>query len=463
MQLNYFKTLFFCFILALFTACTSSSTTVVVTSDATFNSLVLVNSNIANLSTAVFSVVPGTVLGDTIVNLDSLPFGIKVNKIIPVLSFKSSYKTILNDTISYTGKDSTNFTKICKVLNYASDQTTTKKYIIKVNVHKVNPELYKWVKLDSSINVLNALSQKAILLNNKIYYFMNDGSSTTVQTSIDGKNWDAKQTITGLPNTLALQNMTVFNSKLYLALNDSKLYSTADGINWISEYDSPKYKYTSILFALNGNLNLITQTVADKKYHLGVIKTSDISNVLVYTDTLSAKFPITDFTALSYTNRTGINKGIVIGGKGLLGDTLKTNWNTEDGALWVNFSRDSRSLDNYSLLGTSVISYDNKLLLFGSGVNTTANANYLVSKDEGFSWNVPDSSFNYLQKDTANHSFLPRSYQSVLVQNPMVYKGINNDKKDGYNNIFIIGGKVASTYSPQIWKGKLNRLNFIRQ
>jgi hypothetical protein len=104
------------------------------------------------------------------------------------------------------------------------------------------------------------------------------------------------------------------------------------------------------------------------------------------------------------------------------------------------------------------------LLLFGAGVNTTANANYLVSKDEGFTWNVPDNSFNYLQKDTANQTYLPRSYQSVLVQNAKPSKDfVIADNKNDFNNIFIIGGKVTSAYSPEVWKGKLNRLNFIRQ
>ncbi len=460
MQSNYFKSLFLFFTIALFSACTSSTTTVVVTSDATFTSLVLVNSKIANIGKAVFTL---NSTGDTIVNLDSLPVGTKLDKLIPVFSFKSSSKAVINDSINYTGKDSVNFTQIRKVLNTASDQKASKLYYIKVNVHKVKPELYNWVKLDSSLNVLNAVSQKAVLLNNKIYYFMNDGLSTTVQTSIDGKNWDPKQTLTGLSNSISLQNMTAFNGKLYLALNDSKLYSTTNGINWVGEQFDIKYAYKSLLFTLNDHLWFISQTLSDGTYHLGRIK-ANADTLLVYKDNLPANFPLTDFTSLSFTSRTDILKGIVLGGKDVQGNVLKTNWNTEDGVVWVNFSRDSRSLDNYSLLGTSVISYDNKLLLFGEGVNTTANANYLVSKDEGFSWNLPDSSFNYLQKDTAKQVYKTRSYQSVLVQNVKLSKDfIITDNKNDFNNIFIIGGKVASAYSPQVWKGKLNRLNFIRQ
>lgn len=461
MQLNYFKSLFFFFTLALFAACTSSTTTVVVTSDATFTSLVLVNSKIANIGKTVFTL---DATGDTIVNLDSLPVGTKLDKLIPVFSFKSSSKAIINDAISYTGKDSIDFTQIRKVQNTASDKIATKTYYVKVNVHKVKPELYIWTKLVSSLNVQSAVSQKAVLLKNKIYYFVNDGSNTYCQTSIEGTNWDAQVTVNGLPNAARLENMIEFNGKLYLALNDSKLYSTVNGKDWVGEYASTDYTYKSLLFTFNKNLWLVAQSTADSKFHIGTIDSINTSTLYIKGDLPDANFPVSDFSSLSFENRTGIPKALVLGGKDANGNVLKSNWNTENGSIWVNFSRDSRSLDTLSLVGTSVIAYDNKLLLFGAKGITKDSANYLVSKDEGFSWKLPDSICNYLQKDTAKQVYLARSYQSVLVQNVKPSKDfVNTDKKSDFNKIFIIGGKVASTYSPELWKGKLNRLNFIRQ
>ena len=467
MQLKYFKKLVFIFTIALLSACTSSTTTVVVTSNANFVSMSLVNSKIANLSKAVF-----TLIGDTIVNLDSLPAGTKVERIIPVFSFKSSDRAILikstGDSIAYSGKDSIDFTSttLCKIRNYASDQKTPKLYSIKVNVHKVDPEFYNWTKISDQLKIQDLVSQKAILLNDQFFYFMRNSSASYLQTSADGVNWTGQLSVTGLPSNPHFENMTVFNGKLYLALNDNKLYSTTDGQVWVAEYPTLKYKYSSLLCSLNGNLRLVVQANSDGKFHLGSIKAADNDTLLVYADTLVKNFPVSDFAALSFVNRMGISKAIVLGGKDVRGDTLKSNWNTEDGIIWVNFSRDSPSLNKYSIWGSSVISYDNQLLLFGAGVNVKAKAEYLVSKDEGYTWNLPDSLRNYLPNDTLKNLYRSRTHHSVLVHKPMTFKGINSYKKEEialFNNIFIIGGKSGSTYYPEIWKGKLNRLNFNRQ
>ncbi|MHB9143129.1 MAG: hypothetical protein ACYC25_14760, partial [Paludibacter sp.] len=104
--------------------------------------------------------------------------------------------------------------------------------------------------------------------------------------------------------------------------------------------------------------------------------------------------------------------------------------------------------------------YDNKLLLFGMRNDLERSVAPLKeSTDEGLSWQTPDSVYNYLP-DTYNQ----RSYQSVIVYKPRIYsKSDTKQQIEESNRIFIIGGKNGQNIFSDVWTGKLNRKNFLRQ
>ena len=113
-------------------------------------------------------------------------------------------------------------------------------------------------------------------------------------------------------------------------------------------------------------------------------------------------------------------------------------------------------------LGASVISYDNKLLVFGNRTDNAGKNYYRVSKDEGLSWQVPDTLRNFLPA-----GYSPRNYQSVVVFKPLALKGVQSPALKSQilqsNRIFIVGGKSGSASFSDVWTGKLNRKNFLRQ
>ena len=434
----------FCVAVALSACLNSNDTSVTSSTNPRMTSLTLAGND--SITKAVFSINADSV---TIENVDSLPFGTPVNKAIPTFKFVSTYGALLyiNGSTTgkaLTGKDTIDFTLPVKIKNYAADNSTTKEYTIKVNVHKVEPKLYVWSLLNGSVGAANPTSQKAIYFNNKLLYFANEGGVTNLYTSINGVSW-AHANLSGLPANATMVNTVQFNSKLFYSQDGVKIYSSTDGVSWtVADVSAADYTFKTMLFALNGSVWAITQSKVDSKYRFA---SSVDGTIWLIQNELPVGFPLTDFAALSFTSRVGGKpKAIVIGGKDANGTILNTNWNTENGTYWVNFNENashSKSLDTLAL-GASLISYDSKLFVFGTKTDSVKVSQYKVSLDEGLTWKAPDTLYNKLPK-----TYVKRNYSSVVVDNS--------------NRIYIVGGKANAAILTDVWTGKLNSLSFIRQ
>jgi len=434
----------FCVAVALSGCLNTNDTTVTSSTNPRMTSLTLAGND--SITKAVFSINADSV---TIENVDSLPFGTPVNKAIPTFKFVSTYGALLyiNGSTTgkaLTGKDTIDFTLPVKIKNYAADNSTTKEYTIKVNVHKVEPKLYVWSLLNGSVGAANPTSQKAIYFNNKLLYFANEAGVTNLYTSINGVSW-AHANLSGLPANATMVNTVQFNSKLFYTQDGVKIYSSTDGASWtVADVSAADYTFKTMLFALNGSVWAITQSKVDSKYRFA---SSVDGTIWLIQNELPVGFPLTDFAAVSFTSRVGGKpKAIVIGGKDVNGAILNTNWNTENGTYWVNFNENashSKSLDTLAL-GASLISYDSKLFVFGTKKDNVAVPQYKVSLDEGLTWKAPDTLYNRLPK-----TYTQRNYSSVVVDNS--------------NRIYIVGGKANAAILTDVWTGKLNSLSFIRQ
>ncbi len=466
-----FKSIRFFFIVSiigLFSACNWLNTTTTVSSNPYFVSLTFgANDSIPNINSAVFTLEYDTLLHDSvIVNLDSLPYQTRIDSVFPTFSFQSSAVAYLifenpADTVTVTGTDTIDFSHSVKVRNYASDHIAYKDYPIKVNVHKVEPELYVWKKINEGITSNTGSAQKAILFNNTFFFYINNGVKNYLYTSPDGTNWSSA-TITGLPLFNPLKYMIQFNGKLYL-IDDigTSIYTSTDGSNWTkTDYSAKDYKFKALLYSLNSKLWAITQSKSDGSYHFSNTTDGTFGDE---GELIPDNFPIGDFAAISFFSRTGKARALVIGGYTSNGDLLKSSWSTEDGSYWINFSSENATLDSLEA-GASIISYDKKLLLFGGKYrDNVLMDDYLVSIDEGLSWSTPDTLYNRLREpiingtDTTYINYEPRTYQSVIVQNPNL-----SDKSSNANRIYIIGGQTRNQIFTDVWTGKLNRLNFLR-
>ena len=478
MQFKFLRLLFVLSAILILSSCLDTTTTTTTTSsDASFVSLTLAGND--SVKAAKF-----TLDGDgvTIINVDSLPFRTRIDSVYPTFGFKSTSKAVLHfpknriiykykfskgsDSIYITGKDTVDFRQALWINtnkdsalwinNYASDGIHMQPYKIKINVHKVHPELYVWKKVTDNISSVNAVSQKAILLNDVIYYYMNDGSSAYLHTSTDGYSWSSAVTPVGLPEGSPLNDMIQFQGKLFMTQDRLNIYSSSDGTNWTRK-SVTSFNFKSLLYVLNGQLWAVVQSLSDATYHFATSTDGDIWNMI---GSIPENFPVNDFSAITITTVTGKSKVLVLGGYSIFGGLLKNSWSSEDGIYWVDFSTENHSLDSLAA-GSSVISYDKKLLLFGK-YNFSNTSFYRESKDEGLSWHVPDTIYNRIAIGTEYKS--PKTYKDTVsytdYYRPHFYQSAVVDKK---NNIFLIGGKTSKFSTSEVWTGKLNRKSFTRQ
>jgi len=467
MKFNQFRLFFFLSSLILLSSCLGTTTVTTTSTDPTFVSLTFAGND--SITKAVF-----TLVDKTIVNLDSLPYKTRIDSVYPTFKFVSTagarfyfpggnkYK---KDSAVVTGTDTIDFRQPVYIRNWASDGITSIPYTIQVNVHKVDPEVYNWSKVTDNLNSTNATSQKTVVKNDTLFYYSNDGTTAKLNISTDGYTWnDQSVKLSGLPVNTPLKDMILFNGKIYLTQDGANIYSSSNGFNWTKKAVTD-FTFKSLAYALLNNqqqleLWAVVQSTADATYRFA--KSTDGDHWGLTAGNIPDNFPVKDFASVSYSSSTGKAKVLVSGGYSATDNVnaLKNNWSSEDGVYWVDFSNENHTLDTLAV-GASIISYDNKLFAFGTRRDRVGNY-YRISKDEGLSWQIPDTLRNKLPLDLTL-----RNYQSVVVFKPSALKGVQTpDKKQQIllsNRIFIIGGFTGTTSYSDVWTGKLNRKNFLRQ
>jgi len=470
MKFTFFRLILFSFILGIFSSCLgSSSDTTTVSSSPYFSSLVFKsNDSIPYLNTATFTLseYDAASKDSIIVNLDSLPYKTRIDSVNPTFTFKSSAAIRLyylpgnkykRDSVWLTGKDTIDFKQPVRVRNFATDGKTYKEYTVKTNVHQVNPEAYQWKKASDNLGQAGLKNQKAITRNDTIFYYQNDGTNGFLNISTNGYNWTQK-TVNGLPVNTQLNDMTLFKGQVFVSKDGFNLYSSSNGINWIKK-SLTEFSFKSLLFVFNDLLWAVVQA-NDASYHFANSADGIIWNMR---GTIPDNFPVSDFASVSFKSPTGKERVLVTNGYSANGLIEYNRWTTEDvtGVNWLDFDTENGTLEDL-VVGGSIISYDNKLLAFGLKSDDTSL--YKISKDEGLSWQVPDTTLNILP---AAYRANPRQYQSVVVFKPKTYDKINSatlkEEITNSNKLFIIGGKFYTTTYSDVWTGKVNKKSFLRQ
>lgn len=454
---------FFCSVILGLNSCMGTSEVAVLSSSPFFSSLSFAKiDSIPNISKAVFTLeeLNSMTRDSVITNVDSLPFKTRVDSVFPTFSFKSTSGIKLyfpagykykKDSAFLTGKDTVDFSQELRVRNFAQDGIRYKDYKVKVNVHLVDPELYVWRDVNPEIDSRTVTNQKAIIFNDTIFYYSNSSTEAYLQKSIDGKSWN-ELLLTNFPKDVSISDMQLFNGKLYTKKGDV-LYSSSNGRTWQSSQNTDLV-FKSLLFAFNSKLWAVVQSKATSSYHF-----ASSVNAVEWTlgAAIPANFPVYGGASISFLSRTGKSKVLVVGGISKEGNALKSSWSSEDGIYWVDFSRENKSLDTLAT-GASIISYDKKMFVFGLRTDNLA-PHFKQSVDEGFSWQTPIVAENVLPTN-----FTSRSHQSVVVYKPRAYNKLDSKEQIlESNRIFLIGGQASSTVFSDVWTGKLNRKNFLRQ
>ena len=427
--------------------------TMLTSSDARVNSFTF-QSDTTNpgLTSAVYKVEHRADTG-WIYNIDSLAYGTRIDSVVPMVTYKAtpgSATFILPDTsITSTGADTIDFTKSPVYLYVrSSDLEHEKWYRIHITVHQVDPDLYVWKQLTEQIFAPQYCETQALLVNDELVVYVNNGFSTELYTSATGENWTKQTSLTGLPTPCSVREIMQHENTLYYIAND-QLYWSQDNIHWTAtDYSSANFSPQTMLMNFDGKAWCVVENRADSQLYLATVTDTLIQP---FTDmqglvdgALPAQFPISDFAALTFKSSSERPRAMVVGGRAKNGQAVNTRWNFEyaanSGYRLKDFTIEQPQFN--SLTGVSIIQYADHLMMFGGIDNDlTWRSDMLISDDEGMNWHMPDTTHNQLPK-----TYITRQKQSVLV--------------DKANNIYIIGGQNQTQSFSDVYRGYLNSINW---
>ena len=425
-------------------SCSSSTTTDTKSSVAKLTAFAFAaNDSMPGLAAAVFTVEERLDTG-LVWNKDSILYGTSLERVVPRFTFQVAVGTatlsLPDTTLVLTGYDTLNFAKQPIYLTLkSSDGTTTKVYEIRPSVHQADPDLFVWEQLTDGIYPPDESEQRVVELNGQFVMLANNGFQTSVYSSLDGRTWTTLSAPTGLPNSVSVRQIISDGTTLYYA-DDNILYTSTNASAWTAT--TMPYMMKTMLLVWNERVWVL---VDNGGLELAYIENG---NILLSGLRPDGEFPISDFGTVVFESASERARAMIIGGYAENGKSLNTRWNLEyapaipynGGYRLREFSIDRPTFT--SLTGISVIWYADQLMLFG-GVD--ANQTYfgrdiLVSEDEGLNW---------VKADTAKNQ-LPEVYQARQKQTAIV--------RD--DNIYLFGGQDATTTYSDVYKGRLNSIDW---
>jgi hypothetical protein len=365
-----------------------------------------------------------------IYNYDSIDFGVPVDSLCPMIAPKF-YKIYVNDTIDYQDTAFFDFTKDVKITVVASDKVTSADYVVRVNVHQVDPDTFIWENVNSGVFTGEVVSERALCVNEKLYYFAVVGDELLIYESVDGDDWSEIVPVGLDVDVLNLDlNYLVSTDELIYLYCDGDLYSSEDGVKWILQNTSGVV-VDHLLFAMGG-----------KVFGVTVDRTLACLDGSVWRDlgSLPSNFPVKGGAVLVAEAPSGKERVFVVGGIDFGGRFLSTIWSSEDGVYWTELSG---GIERFSPRAyAAVAQYGDGLMLFGGLVQTEGSVEHgevvkdahLFSRDFGLTWGEPKD------KMKLSGMYVPRYRHSAVVT------------PSGY--VFLIGGRVSMGESKKdVWRG----------
>ena len=431
--------------LVLLTGCESSTSTTTTSNVAELTAFSFAkNDSFPGLAKAVFSIEARLDTG-LVWNKDSILYGTRLDSVVPKFTFaatpSAAFLTMPDTTVTLTGYDTLDFSKSPIYLTIrSSDKTTTKTYEIRPTVHQVDPDLYEWTQLTSSIYPADDSEQRVLEWDDAFVMLVSNGFELHAFLSDNGEDWTDLGAPTGLPAGTKVRQIISDGAALYYGQGNT-IYMSEDAINWTRH--SVAYDVVTMLFYWNDN---VWALVDNDGYELAVM---DIDFALQLSGLRpEGEFPISDFGTVTFRSASLRERAMIIGGFAENGKSLNTRWNLEysghtpenNGYRLQEFSIDRPYFT--SLTGISVISYNNQLLLFG-GVDEKMSyfgREIMISNNEGLTWDQADTTKNRLPE-----VYQARQKQSAIVRGSYIY---------------LFGGQDAKITYSDVYRGKLNSIDW---
>ena len=378
-----------------------------------------------------------------IYNVDSLPVGTNVKKVVPEIS-ADGYVFIVAETDSiWEEGDSLNFENPIQFKVMAMDGSYGRVYTAKVNVHQQDPQTMSWSKFNSNFDK-NIGKQKAVYFNKQILVFAEQEGQVcvTIANQDNGHQWTALETI-DIPTKADYTSVLVWGEALYiLASND--LYTSNNGINWTKVSTEQKLSCLVASIDLKDNKKLIGITL-DNFYTESIDGNTWITNEAIPFD-----FPQNIYSFACYPLETNdqINRIVLMGQNNITNDTTNVTWtqfaNEQE---WIPLYTEDNKNNCPNLENSSMIHYNKYLYVFGGSGKNNDSAKafdyFYRSNDNGIGWEKITEKVLFPKEFATLYTTANGNYSYVVDENHFLW---------------IMWGKTG-----EVWRGRINHLGFINQ
>ncbi len=408
-----------------------------------------------------------------IYNEDSLPVGSDtiIDKILIKSMDVTGYVTSKNaqdqDTLMNFA-DSMDLRKPITVKVWSADLEHVKIYKISVLVHQQDPDSLNWgapkgeepraIKTGFSGGKITG-KQKSIILNNDLIVFSiaNNqviGYKTPTKDAAvptqpaKGTNWTALATVTGLPATVDLSSILVFNNQLYAVAAEAVYYSP-NGVDWSLHPTLNANPVVTLLVAYTtvngGNLHgtIGISGIVKQAGSTVFAMTDATASTWVAGDQVPTDFPLYNLYANTYTSSTGILGAMLVGS--VTGDMSEvTNntipWGSYNGTSWADVSVTAYPCP--ALVYPTMIRYNSQFYAFGNAFDA------FYYSPTGITWYETAGKFYFPQAMTARKGGF---YSAVVDDNNFIWITCSNNELDG---------NQLTTGTDDVWRARLNKLSF---
>lgn len=389
-------------------------------------------------------------------NADSLPYGRKVDYLLPKMEFYSTNgKVYVNDTL-YTDGDTIDFSSPVRFKNTSVDGDYTRTYTVRINVHQVDPT--KLVVKDHGTNLPDdSTRNRSFLMNDgsfRVCFPLPNGGISAYQSDPSVSSWSGLS-VSGLSAPINIASLQIHKTKWYVTDLSGRLYTSTDGLSWTQQPSNINF------VTLLGTLTSKDNDDVNDSYIVGLSKENDGTVYGVRSadgvtweqgGKLDSDIPVSDYACVKNASVTNRQYLTLMTGLRSDGAFSSSAWATEDGLYWVLVTRKS-TVPVSNLKGASLFYYEDKLVCYGgvksSGINSTG---MYVSKDRGKTWiDAPD---NWSIPALENGD----SYGSVVIQR---LEDSVNDKDRFF--VWRFGGLTDGRKNRSVWKAYENQAFFVHR
>jgi hypothetical protein len=364
-----------------------------------------------------------------IYNEDSASFNCNFSRVLPVPDVYETLSSISINGNVWNYMDTINMNSPITINTVSGNKKRSATYKVRINKHTVEPDSIVWTK--SLINESNITSINSGSYNGNVYlFFTNSNGETKIYSSNTSGNFTQIHSQTDL--SLNFYKAIIKNEKSFVSSLDNQSLYFFDLSNIASGFSTISLPENSEIIDIWGILN-------NKLY--ATIK-SDALKYMSFDGTAWAEESCNMLDELSTIGSAKIssdNSLFVISGS--INDNLTNNvLATQDGNYWINTINQADTLLYEPVKNACVVDYYDYFYLFGGINKDGATPTCYYSKNDGYSWSTLKS------YQRPSNDFTAKENMAACALN---------------DYIFMFNCNSASNI--EIWKGRINKADFIRK